>query len=69
MAGIGCEHHVKSEVSKRDRAIEVVAFCEKGLILTKVRPLSKAITDAIHSTGYEVVKQNTIANPYQQQSL
>lgn len=65
MTCTGCEHHVKSEVSKLDGIVEVTVSYEKANAIVKfdkAKTSIEKITAAINSTGYKVVKENLINN-------
>lgn len=68
MTCTGCEHHVKSEVSKLDGVIEAAVSYEKGDAIVKFdksKTSIEAITAAINSTGYKVTKHRVLTNSSQ----
>lgn len=68
MTCTGCEHHVKSEVSKLDGIIELSVSYEKGNAIVKFdesKTSIEAITAAINSTGYKVTKHNFLKDSSQ----
>jgi len=68
MTCTGCEHHVKSEVTKLDGIIEVSVSYENGNAIVKFdksQTSIEAITVAINSTGYKVTKHHIIKDSSQ----
>ncbi|WP_262152767.1 mercuric transport protein MerTP [Chryseobacterium foetidum] len=60
----GCEHHVKTEVSKLKGIVEVVVSYEKGNAIVKFDNKQTSITEiekAINSTGYKSLKSKIIS--------
>lgn len=67
MTCTGCEHHVKSEISKLEGIIEVTVSYEKGNAIVKfdkTKTSIEAITAAINSTGYEVAKYQIVKESF-----
>lgn len=63
MTCTGCEHHVKSEVSKLEGILEVMVSYEKGNAIVKFdksKTSIQKITEAINSTGYRVTTHKII---------
>lgn len=60
----GCEHHVKTEISKLKGIVEVVVSYEKGNAIVKFdnkQTSIEQIEKAINSTGYKSVKSKIIS--------
>ena len=60
----GCEHHVKTEVSKLKGIVEVVVSYEKGNAIVKFDNKQTSIIEiekAINSTGYKSLKSKIIS--------
>jgi mercuric ion transport protein len=60
----GCEHHVKTEISKLKGILEVTVSYEKGNAIVKFDSKQtniKEIEKAINSTGYKSVKSKIIS--------
>jgi copper chaperone CopZ len=60
----GCEHHIKTEVSKLKGIIEVVVSYEKGNAIVKFDNKQTSIAEiekAINSTGYKSLKSKIIS--------
>lgn len=63
MTCVGCEHHVKTEISKLKGIIEVVVSYEKGNAIVKFdrkQTNIQEIEKAINSTGYKSIKNKNI---------
>ncbi len=59
----GCEHHVKTEISKLKGIVEVVVSYEKGNAIVKFDNKQTSIQEiekAINSTGYKSIKNKII---------
>lgn len=68
MTCTGCEHHVKSEVSKLNGIIEITVSYEKGNAVVKFdksKTSNETITAAVNSTGYTVTKNRIITKSSQ----
>lgn len=64
MTCTGCEHHVKSEISKLKGILESSVSYEKGNAVVKFESKKTSITEiekAINATGYKVVKIKTLS--------
>ena len=64
MSCTGCEHHVKTEISKLKGIVEVVVSYEKGNAIVKFdnkQTNIEEITKAINSTGYKSLKSKIIS--------
>lgn len=60
----GCEHHVKTEISKLKGIVEVVVSYEKGNAIVKFdnkQTNIQEIEKAINSTGYKSIKNKVIS--------
>ena len=60
----GCEHHIKTEISKLKGIIEVVVSYEKGNAIVKFDNKQTSIAEiekAINSTGYKSLKSKVIS--------
>jgi copper chaperone CopZ len=60
----GCEHHVKTEISKLKGIVEVVVSYEKGNAIVKFDSKQTSISEiekAINSTGYKSLKSKIIS--------
>ena len=60
----GCEHHIKTEISKLKGIVEVVVSYEKGNAIVKFDNKQTSITEiekAINSTGYKSLKSKIIS--------
>lgn len=60
----GCEHHVKTEISKLKGIVEVVVSYEKGNAIVKFDNKQTSIEEiekAINSTGYKSLKSKIIS--------
>lgn len=60
----GCEHHVKTEISKLKGIVEVVVSYEKGNAIVKFDNKQTSITEiekAINSTGYKSLKSKILS--------
>lgn len=63
MTCTGCEHHVKSEVTKLDGVVEISVSYEKSNAIVKFdksKTSIEAITTAINSTGYKATKHQIV---------
>lgn len=64
MTCAGCEHHVKTEISKLKGIIEVVVSYEKGNAIVRFDSKQTSIDEivkAINSTGYTALKSKIIS--------
>lgn len=60
----GCEHHVKTEISKLKGIVEVLVSYEKGNAIVRFdnkQTSIEEIENAINSTGYKSLKSKTIS--------
>lgn len=60
----GCEHHVKTEISKLKGIVEVIVSYEKGNAIVRFdnkQTNIEEIEKAINSTGYKSLKSKTIS--------
>jgi copper chaperone CopZ len=60
----GCEHHVKTEISKLKGIVEVIVSYEKGNAIVKFdnkQTSIEQIEKAINSTGYKSLKSKIIS--------
>ena len=60
----GCEHHIKTEVSKLSGIVEIVVSYEKGNAIVKFDSKQTSITEiekGINSTGYKSLKSKIIS--------
>jgi len=63
MTCAGCEHHVKTKISKLKGIVEVVVSYEKGNDIVKFEPKQTSIQEiekVINSTGYKSIKNKKL---------